>query len=282
MFTHGTVVLLAIIIGPNASVATRQPPAELESWWAALSTEDPVKAHQAMTALVAKAAQTVPFLEKRLRPVPRADPGRLAGLIDDLDSSQFPVRQRATQELERLGEPAGPALRQALTGQPSPELRRRVEQVLEAHKTQRLHPSPGQRQLARAIEVLERIGSGEARRLLAVLAQGAPEAAVTRDAQGALDRLAKRLPVIPGTLRDVAGHFIRGGILGGRSTLCCPTLFVADRLSSSTRECIRPVPRERSATLFFPRIRKKIHPPRYAATFSLPSRDKRWLASQTP
>lgn len=195
-FMYGAVVLLAII-GQNAGAAEPQPPPEMNSLWAALGTDDPVKAHQAMTALLAKAAQTLPFLEKRLRPVLGADPRRLARLIEDLDSSQFPVRQSATRELERLGEPAGPSLRKALAGRPSPELRRRVEQVLETHRTQRLHPSSGQRQLARAIEVLERVGSPEARRLLGSLAQGAPEATLTRDAQGALDRLAKRRAVTP-------------------------------------------------------------------------------------
>jgi hypothetical protein len=88
-------------------------------------------------------------------------------------------------------------LRNALAGQLSLESRRRIERVLETHQTQRLHPSPGQRQLVRAIEVLEQVGTPEARRLLAGLAQGAPAATLTRDAQGALDRLAKRLAARP-------------------------------------------------------------------------------------
>jgi hypothetical protein len=195
-FTHGAVVFLAVL-GQTAGAAGPPPPPELESLWAELGTDDPVKAHQAMTALVARAAQTLPFLEKRLRPVPRADPRRLARVIADLDSSQFSVRQRATQELERLGEPAVPSLRQALTGNPSPELRRRLEQVLDTHRAQRLHPSADQRRLARSIEVLEQTGGPAARRLLAALAQGAPEARLTRDAKGALDRLNRRLPRAP-------------------------------------------------------------------------------------
>jgi hypothetical protein len=118
-------------------------------------------------------------------------------LIDDLDSSQFPIRQSATHELASLGEPAGPSLRQALTGRPSSELRRRIEHVLETHKAQRLHPPPDQMRLARAIEVLEQIGNPAAQRLLAALAQGTPEATLTRDATGALERLSKQPAVSP-------------------------------------------------------------------------------------
>jgi hypothetical protein len=193
---YGAVVLLALI-GPGAGTSEPQPPWELESRWAELGTGDPVKAHQAIAALAAKAARTVPFLQERLRAVPLADPRRLARLIDDLDSSQFPVRQSATHELESLAESAGPSLRRALTNRPSSELRRRIEQVLATHKAQRLNPPPDQVRLARAIEVLEQIADPAARRLLAALAQGAPEATLTRDAKGALDRLSKRPATAP-------------------------------------------------------------------------------------
>ena len=186
-----------VLLAPGGSKAELRPPRELESLWADLGTDDPAKAHRAITALVAMPAQTVPFLQQRLRPVPAADPRRLTRLIADLDSSRFSVRQKAAQELEWLGEPAGPSLRQALQGRPSSEVRRRIEQILETHKVQRLHPPPGQRRLSRAVEVLEQIGNPGARRLLADLARGAPEATFTRDARGALDRLSERLGVPP-------------------------------------------------------------------------------------
>jgi hypothetical protein len=43
----------------------------------------------------------------------------------------------------------------------------------------------------RAVEVLERIGTAEARQVLQVIAQGAPGARLTREAQEALKRLAE-------------------------------------------------------------------------------------------
>jgi hypothetical protein len=166
--------------------------------WADLARNDPVKAHQAITALVIRTAQTVPFLQSKLRPIPAADPRRLARLIEDLDSRRFSVRQFATQELERMEESAAPSLRQALAGRPSAEMGRRIERILALQKTHRLHPLPGQLRQARAVEVLEQIGNPAARKVLAALAQGAPEALLTRDARGALDRLSSRLPVRPG------------------------------------------------------------------------------------
>jgi hypothetical protein len=44
----------------------------------------------------------------------------------------------------------------------------------------------------RAVEVLERIGDAEARRLLEALSRGAPDARLTRDARAVLGRLARQ------------------------------------------------------------------------------------------
>jgi hypothetical protein len=83
-------------------------------------------------------------------------------------------------------------LRKVLADRPSSEMRRRIEHILEVHKKQRLHPPPDQQRLTRAVEVLEQIGNPAAWKVLANLTQGAPEAILTRDAKGALDRLSQR------------------------------------------------------------------------------------------
>jgi HEAT repeat protein len=184
----GIVACLALL-GPSGHAGEPHAPNELERLWADLCSDDPLRARQAITALAARAPQTLPFLQKQLMPVAAAEPHRLAVLIGELDSSRFQVRQSAAQMLEKIGEPAGPSLRKALAARPSSEVSRRIEQILELHKEQRLHPSPSQRRLERAIEVLEEIGNPAARRLLTTLAQGAPEARLTRDAKGALNRL---------------------------------------------------------------------------------------------
>jgi HEAT repeat protein len=187
-FLRTALIALVAVTGPRAGTTS----GDLESLWSELGTDDPVKARQAIGAFVSKADQAVPFLQKRLRPVPRPEPSRLARLIAGLDSKEFKVRESATQELQRLGEPAESALRKALANRPSPEMRRRIEQILETHKRERLHPPSEQLRQARAVEVLEQIGNPAARKLLEALSRGAPKATLTRDAEGALERLAKQ------------------------------------------------------------------------------------------
>jgi hypothetical protein len=66
-------------------------------------------------------------------------------------------------------------------------VRKRVVELLE--KVGESPPSPEQVGRRRMLELLERIGTPDARRLLAALAEGAPEARLTQDARTALERL---------------------------------------------------------------------------------------------
>jgi hypothetical protein len=92
-------------------------------------------------------------------------------------------------ELEQLSETAEPALRKALTDDPPPEARRRIERLLDKLRQSRLRPPAERVRLVRAVEVLELIGSPAARQVLATLAGGAPEAQLTLEAKTALERL---------------------------------------------------------------------------------------------
>jgi RNA polymerase sigma factor (sigma-70 family) len=161
-----------------------EPTAEL---WADLA--DGAKAGAALGGLIAAPAETVPFLKGRLAPVAPCDARRVERLIADLDSDDFAARERATEELTKLRDPAAPALRKALAGRPPPEVEQRLKQIL-----QQLEGglTPEQLRDLRAVEALEHIGTPEARRLLAALAKGAPEARLTREAAASLERLDKR------------------------------------------------------------------------------------------
>jgi WD40 repeat protein len=158
-----------------------------EALWAGLADADGARAYRAVWQLVATPRQAVPFLRERLRPVRAPDPRRVARLVADLDSDQFDVREKATEELAGLGELAVPALRHALKGTPTPEARRRIERLLE--QLGEGATSPARLRALRASAVLERIGTPEARRLLTELAQGAEEARLTREAKASLQRL---------------------------------------------------------------------------------------------
>src|SRR5262249_61827235 len=84
---------------------------------------------RAVRALRRAPRQAVPLLAERVRPVVRDEP-RIARLIADLESRQFKVRRRAAEELEGLAELAEPALRKALAGKPTLEVRKQIDGLL--------------------------------------------------------------------------------------------------------------------------------------------------------
>jgi hypothetical protein len=163
---------------------------QLADAWEQLLSDDAAKAGAALRLLTAAPTQSVPLLAKALRPVPSVEAKQLARLIEDLDRPEFKTRSQAEAELTKLGELAQPALRRALDRGPSLETRRRLEAVLA--KTQVTVLKGEKLRNYRAVEVLERIGSAEARELLATLAGGAPGAVVTEAALEAQRRFQAR------------------------------------------------------------------------------------------
>jgi WD40 repeat protein len=164
---------------------------QLEKLWSELAGDDATKAYQAIQMLAGAPRQAVSLLQARLRPVTVAPAARTASLLEDLDGDNFGVREKATAALENLGESAGPALRQALAGKPSPEARRRLESLL--HKLRKESLAPVRLRELRALEVLEQVGGPGARQNLEALAGGMPEARLTQEAKAALERLGKSL-----------------------------------------------------------------------------------------
>jgi hypothetical protein len=162
---------------------------EVESLWADLLADDGERAASGIDKLARSPKQTAAFLSEKLKPATPPDVKLIDQWIHDLDSANFAKRTKASGELEKLGELAVPALKKALTSQPTPEVRRRVEPILEKLTTGIL--SGEQIRTVRAIEALEEIGNAEARAVLQTLAKGAPGALSTRHAQAALDRMGK-------------------------------------------------------------------------------------------
>src|SRR5439155_11436961 len=87
-------------------------------------------AYRAIWKLVAARDQPLSFLRSRMRPVLAKNEARVRDLVADLDSDRFTVREKAARELEELEAAAESALRKALRGQPSVEVRRRIEELL--------------------------------------------------------------------------------------------------------------------------------------------------------
>jgi WD40 repeat protein len=163
---------------------------DLEQLWNDLAAADAARAYQATWTLAAVREAAVGLLEKRLGPVAALDLKQVAQLIADLDGNEFAKREAASEKLGKLGPAVEPALREALGKAPSAEARRRINDLLEGLAKSELPPEEVRR--VRGIQVLERIGSTEARRVLQKLGQGEPHARLTREAQRALKRLEER------------------------------------------------------------------------------------------
>jgi WD40 repeat protein len=158
---------------------------ELEKHWKALAGEDPAAAGVAEQALARAAAQALPRLRDRVRP---AAEKQVAKLIKDLDDDDFPTRAAAQKELARLGKAVEPALREALKGQPSAEVRQQVRALLDKLSAA---SDPDWTQTLRAVEVLEMIGGDEAEQALREAAKGPDGLELTARARAALERMKK-------------------------------------------------------------------------------------------
>jgi hypothetical protein len=124
-------------------------------------------------------------LKLKLTPAKSIGIDQISGLVHELDADDFAVREKASAALVRLGPSAEPALREAQAKAGAPEVKQRLEQVLQQLEEKHRH-------LGNALEMLEMIGTPAARSLLNDLANGARDSRLTREAQAALDRLKKR------------------------------------------------------------------------------------------
>jgi WD40 repeat protein len=152
-----------------------------------LGSGDAAKAYRAVRAL-AGAADFVGPLGKRLALAGEPPAKRIPKLIAQLDDDDFDLREKAAQELMLYGREAEEALKEALKGQ-SAQVKRSAGELLGQLKD---GLPPRQLLEFRALEVLERAGTAEARKLLADLAAGEADAWLTRQARLALQRVGQR------------------------------------------------------------------------------------------
>ena len=175
--------------GRRTAVADLAPD-KLAASWDALLNGDAGRAYKAVLALAASPKSAGPFLKERLAGARGPDEAKVAQLINDLNADDFDVRENAQKELDKLGDAAMPAVRQALGSNPPAESRRRLQELVERHKDSAAVTEDVR--AARALEALERSGAPEAVEALRALAKDAPVAAVKKEAATALERLGRR------------------------------------------------------------------------------------------
>ena len=193
LFSGGkdNIILMWNVFATAPAVRPSPRQVKLQSLWDDLASADGSVAHQAVANLIDDFSKdSLAFFKARLQPVAAIEQGRIKQLIADLNHSQFTVRQKASQALEKLGGQAEEAVQKALANPPSAETGKRLQAILTKLKTP--VSSPDSLRILRAVEVLERLGTNEALQLLDAYAKGAQGAPLTRQAQEAISRLKKR------------------------------------------------------------------------------------------
>jgi WD40 repeat protein len=167
--------------------AAKAPQAgDLEKWWEVLADNDAAKAFAAMGDFAAAPGEAVAWIKSHVPAAMPVDTKRALELIQQLDHDQFKVREKAYSELFKLGELVVPVLNKVLDDNPPLETKRRLEEL--RAKLTAFVLTGDRLRACRAVEVLEHIGTPEARQVLQTLADGAPGALVTTSAQAALKR----------------------------------------------------------------------------------------------
>ncbi|HEY3997356.1 MAG TPA: hypothetical protein VGO93_00730 [Candidatus Xenobia bacterium] len=178
----------------RSAAPLRLEPAEVEIFWKTLAQPDGRRAHQAIWALTGASAQSVPFLRDKLKPADAVTAKKVEQYLRDLDNDNFGVREKATRELELLGDQVETTLRAALADNSSLEARRRLGEILEHLED----PPPERLRLLRALEVLEHADSDDARQALAALAKGGTGHWLTDSARRARANAPRQNPALTG------------------------------------------------------------------------------------
>jgi WD domain, G-beta repeat len=167
--------------------ATDASPENLAKLWDTLRRHDAAKPYDALWSLVGAGDKAVALLDKELHPLPAPDAAKFRRLLADLDSDTPDTREKASEELAKLGSVAELALREAIKARPSAEVRRRIDDLLDKLRARKI--TDDELRQGRAILALELIATPAARDLLRRLGEGAAGAPLTRDAKAALKRL---------------------------------------------------------------------------------------------
>jgi WD40 repeat protein len=161
---------------------------EIEAVWHDLSSTEAAAGQRAVLRLVNDPDSAVALLEERLKPVAAPDDKEVQSLITGLEDDDFKVRQASLDRLAAYGAVITHQLTAAARDAESNEVRLRCRELLQAAQS----PLPLRGEAltaARAVQVLEWVGTTQAKALLGKLATGAAEAQLTRESRAALGRL---------------------------------------------------------------------------------------------
>lgn len=185
---HADGLALLWDVAELVALARAAPPVAADDrLWAALADADPVKAGQAVDDLCRDPAAAVRVLAARLEPVRKPAADTVRNLVEELTAPDYQVREAAQKRLTEIRDLAEDALTAVARQTGSAEQLERANQLLV--KLRAAESDPTRVRLFRAVEVLERVGTPDARRVLGTLAAGAEESVITREARRAIRRI---------------------------------------------------------------------------------------------
>lgn len=179
------------VYGEASDPQPEPTPAELPRLWNDLSSADGEAAFRTVRTLVQHPAAAARLLGAKLKPAKAPKEDWVVERIDRLSDPDFRTRDRAERELAAVADVVADTLRKATeAGAETEEAADRLDRLLIRAAGTPLDIV----RTVRAVEVLEHAAGDDARALLARLADGAPAAALTREATAALKRRQARPP----------------------------------------------------------------------------------------
>jgi len=162
-------------------------PSSVDELWLRLGGENAHEAYQAIGSFIQAKTKTADYFQAKHSTI---DPGQegIFSLISQLDDDDARKREEATEELSRLGLGAQSHIEDALRGTHNAEVRRRLEEALNNLLVPtRMRPST-LRQL-RSIQILELLGTPEAKEVLIKIAESSPSKRLMTEARAAVGRI---------------------------------------------------------------------------------------------
>lgn len=177
-----------LVWGLGASSPATLADAEKPAVWQALGGDDAERAFATMRRLLGNPAGAVDMIRAHVLPVPPLAEAIVRKRIRELDSPMFATRQKAQDALIELGDPVREYLTKAAEDKDATsELKQRSAAIL--RRLDEASPTIERLRELRALELLERLATSDARQVLQSLARGAAGAALTLEARASLDRL---------------------------------------------------------------------------------------------
>src|SRR5262249_32190902 len=165
MLASGSYDTTILLWDVAAAMARRARPRALDERAVAaacadLTSPDAKKAYRAISVLVTAPDRAVRLLGEHLKPAAQPNGNKIQSLIEQLGNEAFAERDKASRQLEQLGDLAETALRNLVASSPSAEARRRANDLL--NRLDAPVADVEWLRQSRAIEVLEQIPGDEA------------------------------------------------------------------------------------------------------------------------